>query len=238
MPTYRCLIIDDEPIAGEIIASFLARLDAFEVIDICQSAVQGFERLQREPVDLLFLDIQMPGLTGLELLRSLSRRPAVILTTAYREYALEGYELDVVDYLLKPIAFERFLQAIAKFQARRPDVRPQQPSPISSPAGSDHLFVRADRKMVRVDWGDILFLESQGDYVKIVTDQQVIVTKETLSKLEELLPSPEFLRVHRSFIVHRSRITAYTAHDIELGKWEVPIGRNYRALVERQLGGE
>ncbi|MBX2892329.1 MAG: response regulator transcription factor [Saprospiraceae bacterium] len=236
---YTCYIIDDEPIAIEIIESYLLRLEGFTVAGKFTNPVKAFEALQQQPVDLLFLDIQMPGLTGLEFLQSLRRKPEVILTTAYREFALEGFELDAADYLLKPISFDRFLKAIGKFQTR---VRKAE-SPVSlkiqaSEVEAPHLFVRADRKNVRVLLDEILYLESLKDYVRIVTTQGKITTKETITHFEEVLPPARFLRVHRSFIVAKDKITAHSADGLDIGKTPIPVGRMYKLAVEKEILGK
>ena len=236
--SYTCYIIDDEPIAIEIIESFLQRLDGFTVAGKFTNPVKAFEALQQQQVDLLFLDIQMPGLTGLEFLKSLHVKPEVILTTAYREFALEGFELDVADYLLKPVSFDRFLKAIGKFQARvRKTEAPVLPK-IQTPQGeAPHLFVRADRKNVKVLLDDILYLESLKDYVRIVTTQEKITTKETITHFEEVLPKERFLRVHRSFIVAKDKITAHSADGLDIGKTPIPVGRMYKLAVEKEILG-
>lgn len=236
--TYTCYIIDDEPIAIEIIESYLSRLDGFSVAGAFTNPVKAFEALQRQPVDLLFLDIQMPGLTGLEFLQSLRSKPEVILTTAYREFALEGFELDAADYLLKPISFDRFLKAIGKFQARAHKAESPVLPKIQSPEGeAPHLFVRADRKNVKVLLDDILYLESLKDYVRIVTAQGKITTKETITHFEEVLPKERFLRVHRSFIVAKDKITAHSADGLDIGKVPIPVGRMYKLAVEKEILG-
>lgn len=234
--TYRCFLVDDEPIALDILAAYLGRLGDFTVAGRFTNPVQAFEALQTTSVDLLFLDIQMPGLTGLELLQALRRRPEVILTTAYREFALEGFELDVTDYLLKPVSFDRFLKAIEKFHVRvRQNDAVALPKVLAPADAAPHLFVRADRKNVKVLLGDILYLESLKDYVRIVTAREKIVTKQSITHFEEILPPDRFLRVHRSYIVAKEKITAWSADGLELGQVPVPVGRQYKQLVEREL---
>jgi DNA-binding LytR/AlgR family response regulator len=236
----RCFLVDDEPIALDILTAYLGRLDGFAVSGAFTNPVQAFSALQSQEVDLLFLDIQMPELTGLELLQSLHHPPAVILTTAYREFALEGFNLDVVDYLLKPIAFDRFLKAIAKFEARRhepapPPPRSETPPTIQPAAETPYLFVRADRRNIRIRLDEILYLESLKDYVRIVTSQGKWLTKETLAHFEETLPKSRFLRVHRSFIVAKDKVTAHSINGLEVGPTLVPVGRLYKLAVEKSL---
>lgn len=229
MQKYRCYIVDDEPIAIDIIRHYLGKLPNFEVVGSFDDPVEAFVGLKNDPADLLFLDIQMPGLTGIELLQTISNPPEVIFTTAYREYAFEGYELNVLDYLLKPIAFNRFLQAIDKFLLKKE----QQKTPILSPENPKEnvLTVRADRKSVLIKLSDILFIEGLKDYVKIILPDRQIVTKELISQIEKRLPANQFVRVHRSFIVARGKIDAFTASEVEIGRHVIPIGRKYRGIV-------
>ena len=236
---YTCFIIDDEPIAIEIIESYLLRLDGFTVSGKFTNPVKAFEALQAQTVDLLFLDIQMPGLTGLELLQSLRSKPEVILTTAYREFALEGFEFDVTDYLLKPVSFDRFLKAIGKFHTRvRPPEAAALPRIQATENEAPHLFVRADRKNVKVLLDDILYVESLKDYVRIATaGQGKITTKETITHFEQALPGDRFLRVHRSFIVAKDKITAHSADGLDIGKVPIPVGRMYKMAVEKEILG-
>lgn len=237
--TYTCYIIDDEPIAIEIIESYLLRLEGFAVAGKFTNPVKAFEALQQQPVDLLFLDIQMPGLTGLEFLQSLRQKPEVIMTTAYREFALEGFELDAADYLLKPVSFDRFLKAIGKFHTRVHKTDAPALPKVQAPEGeAPHLFVRADRKNVKVLLDDILYLESLKDYVRIATAQGKITTKETITHFGEVLPKERFIRVHRSFIVAKDKITAYSADGLDIGKTPIPVGRMYKMAVEKEILGE
>ena len=236
---YSCYIIDDEPIAIEIIESYLLRLEGFSVAGAFTNPVKAFEALQRQPVDLLFLDIQMPGLTGLEFLQSLRQKPEVILTTAYREFALDGFELDVADYLLQPVSFDRFLKAIGKFHTRARKTEASSSPKVQAPESeAPYLFVRADRKNVKVRLDDILYIESLKDYVRIATAQGKITTKETITHFEEVLPKERFLRVHRSFIVAKDKITAHSADGLDIGKIPIPVGRMYKLAVEKEILGK
>lgn len=236
MTNIRCFIVDDEPIAVGIIDNYLQRLDGFQVEGTFTNPIKAFEALQQTRVDLLFLDIQMPELTGLELLSTLRHRPEVVFTTAYRDFAPEGFDLDAVDYLLKPVSFERFLKAIDKFRARMPKGR-QEPALQVTETGGGHLFVRADRKNIRVNIADILYLESLRDYVRIVTTAGKITTKETIAHFETALPASNFLRVHRSYIVAKDKITALSADGLEIGKQLIPVGRMYKLMVEKAVLG-
>lgn len=232
----KCLIVDDEPLAREVIASHVKQIPQLEVVQSCGNAMEAFEYLKSAPVDLIFLDIQMPVLTGIEFLKSLSNPPKVIFTTAYRDYAVDSYELDVIDYLLKPIPFERFFKATNKyFQARDAVTQAPAAAPIPTVPSKDYIYVNANKKNVKVRFEDILYVESIKDYIKIHTVGQKVVVKQTLSAFEAELPSPQFLRIHRSFIVSRSHVTAFTAKDVELGDTELPIGVSYKQVVVRAL---
>ena len=204
----QCLVIDDEPLAREILMHHIAGVEALCLVGTCSNAVEAISFLSEHPVDLLFLDIQMPQLLGTNFVRTLKNPPRIIFTTAHRKYAVEGFELDAVDYLLKPISFERFLKAVNKvFQL---DVANEQagslPKEEHLEKGNSFLYFRADRKMVKVFINDILFIESLKDYIRIVTPSKTIVTKYVLSTLEEMLPMDGFLRIHKSYIVNISKI--------------------------------
>ena len=231
-----CAIIDDEPLAIELIKAHISKFNTIEIVGSCNNAIEGAELLQTKQVDLLFLDIQMPTLTGIEFLRSLNNPPKVILTTAYRDFALEGYELDVVDYLLKPISFDRFFKAVNKYFKT---VQPQQPTNNTNKNVDDsstYMYVNSNKKHFKVLFEDILYAESLKDYVRIHTQNTTITTKEKISDFEKRLPST-FLRIHRSYIVNSQKITAFTAQDIEIGTIEIPIGISYKQLVGDFLRG-
>ena len=231
----KCIIIDDEPIAIEVIKSHLQHFGSIEVVGTGSNAVQAIEMLNRKQVDLMFLDIQMPQITGLHFLRSLSHPPKVIITTAYRDYALDGYELDVVDFLLKPVSFERFLKAIQKYFRQTGNFQNPQWNDDSIKPPNPHILIRADRKTVKLPLQQILFIESLKDYVKIHTDQKVIITKEQISQLEANLPANQFMRIHRSFIIAINKIEAFSHEAIDLAGKELPIGRSYKNAVISRL---
>lgn len=233
MKTLKCIIVDDEPLAIEILESYIAKIEHLEIAGTFRNAVSAFTFLQTNTVDLIFLDIQMPRLTGIDFLKTLKDPPQVIFTTAFRDYAVDGFELEVVDYLLKPIPFERFLKAVAKVMhtpstAPLPVVKPEMTT-------EDFVYFKVDKKMVKTRMSEILYIESIKDYVKVKTVEKDIITQQKISYLEESLPKELFLRVHRSFIVNVSKVDAYSATDIELGKHQVPIGRNYKNDVGRVL---
>lgn len=233
----RCLLIDDEPLAREILKQHIGQVDALELSGICSNALEAISFLQEHQVDLLFLDIQMPQLLGTNFIRTLKNPPKVIFTTAYRKYALEGFELDAVDYILKPISFERFLKAVNKIlqsDLSSQNTALQVKENIPEQANS-FLYFRVDRKMVKVFFNEILFIEGLKDYIKIVTISKTIVTKYVLSSLDEVLPSDEFLRIHKSYIIAINKIDSFNADCIEIAKHELPIGRLFKHDVNKVL---
>lgn len=231
----QCLIIDDEPPARDVLKKHIAAVEALEVMGECSNAVEALSFLQTHPVDLLFLDIEMPHILGTKFLRTLKTPPKVIFTTAYRKYALEGFDLNAVDYLLKPIPFERFLQAINKVMQTNITVN-NNPNPFSVAEHSrPFLYFRTDRKMVKVFLEDILFIESLKDYIRIFTLHKTIVTKQAISSLEEMLPKDDFIRIHRSYIIAINKIESYNKDSIEIGSKELPIGRLFRHEVSKAL---
>lgn len=224
-----CIIVDDEPLAIEIIESYIERLEGINLVAKCNNALSAFEILQNQSVDLIFLDIQMPKLTGLDFLRTLNNPPKVIITTAYRDYAIEGYELDVIDYLLKPISFERFLKSIGKVY--KTESAASITNDTKLPSEDAYIYLKADKKMVKVLLKEILYIESLKDYVRIKTAKKEVITHQTISYFEQKLPEDCFMRVHRSFIVPLNKIETFTATQIEVPGKEVPIGRLYKNQV-------
>jgi DNA-binding LytR/AlgR family response regulator len=231
--TIRCLVVDDEPPAREIISRYISEVATLELAGESANALQAFAVLQHQPVDLLFLDIRMPQLNGNDFLKTIKNPPKVIFTTAYPEYALEGYELDVVDYLLKPIPFDRFLKAVNK--AFPSGTSPAQTVAYIEKKNEAFVYFRAERKMVKVMLQDILYIESMKDYIKIFTTNGTLITKQSISSVEEMLPEKEFARVHRSYIVSLSRIKTFTSELIEIGNAGIPIGKLYRGEVLKML---
>lgn len=224
---HRCLIIDDEELGRELIATHLAQLPNFEVVALCASAIEATGLLKQHGVDLIFLDIEMPVLKGTEFYAGLSDKPKVIFTTAHRDYALEGFNLEAVDYLLKPITFARFFKAIERYLKQH---HPTEAAPAGAPAGRDHTFVRADRKEVKVYFSDLLFVKGLKDYVELHTTHKTWLVKTTMSALLKTLPD-DFLQIHRSYIVNTQHVTAYTRHDVEIGDVEIPIGDTFQTAV-------
>ncbi len=229
---YNCLIIDDEPPAREVLRRYIAQLPMLNLIGECGNAVQGISTLKQHHIHLLFLDIQMPQITGLELIATLVNPPKIILTTAFEQYAVKAFELDVTDYLVKPIRFDRFLKAVIKALPEQ-DVRNENLTQVNTQDITDNAFLyfRADRKMVKVMLEDILYIESLKDYVKIYTTKGSIITKYAISSLEAMLPAVSFIRVHRSYLVALGKIDSYTSDEINISSNVIPIGKLYRMQV-------
>ncbi|MEL7119577.1 MAG: LytTR family DNA-binding domain-containing protein [Bacteroidota bacterium] len=226
--SYKCLIVDDEELARELVATHLSILDDFELVASCANALEARTVLQKETIDLLFLDIEMPILKGTDFFKGLENKPKVIFTTAYRTYAVEGFNLNAVDYLLKPILLNRFLQGIDKFLAS------VQAESSMSKLFADHIFVKSNKKNVKILLKDVLYIESVKDYIRIHTPAQKWMVKGGITAFATQLDR-RFLRVHRSFIVNMDQVTAFTKQDIEIGNLEVPIGESYKEEVLRKL---
>ena len=223
----QVLIVDDEPIAIGILEKYVRQIEGLAVAGTCRDAVEAFNFLQKTPVDLLLLDIEMPQMSGLAFLKSLQNPPAVILTTAYRDYALEGFELAVADYLLKPISFERFLKAIQKVRNNAPPTPPEMPEMLSRSA---YLYFKSGAKMVQVFFNEILFVESLGNYARIhLASGNSVVTYQKMTDMMALLPAADFIRIHRSYIVRRDKVTAFTPNEVEVGGKELPVSAQYKS---------
>jgi DNA-binding LytR/AlgR family response regulator len=227
----NCVIVEDEPLARNLLVEYVRKVPTLNLIEACSSAIAALEVLRKNSVDILFLDVQMPELTGISLLKVLHKRPLVIMTTAYSEYALEGYELDVVDYLLKPITFERFLRAVDKATLRLqapPGVQAAQtPQPIVT-AEQPYVFVKDGTKLVKVVFDDILYVEGLKDYVTIHTKTLKIVSLQRLKTLEDQLPSDKFIRIHNSFIVSLNAIDVVHKNNVQVRNAMLPIGETYK----------
>jgi DNA-binding LytR/AlgR family response regulator len=221
----RCLIVDDEPLALDVLEHYIDRLPSLHLVARCGNAIEAGEYLRAEGIDLVFLDIQMPQMTGLEFLRSLRTPPLVVFTTAYPNYAVEGFNLDALDYLLKPVSFERFLKAVNKAQEYL-ELRNRSQRTADEPP--DHFFVREEGRLVRIAFDDVLYIESLEDYVRIYTRTRRIVALQTMKHLESFLPKPRFVRIHRSFLVAFDAITSVTGTSIQIGGTSLPIGKSYR----------
>lgn len=225
----NCLIVDDEPLARNLLKDYVSKVPYLKLLGDCASPLAAIEALRNNPVDLLFLDVQMPEITGLTMLKILQKKPLVILTTAYSQYALESYELDVLDYLLKPISLERFLKAVEK--ARQRLAVGQQPAALEKPAPEavqPFIFVKDGTKLVKIRWKEILYVEGLKDYVAIHTRQQKIVSLQRLKTLEAQLPAEQFIRIHHSYIVALEGIDAIHKDKVQVGNTYLPISDTYR----------
>jgi len=229
MKKYKCLIVDDEELARELIVTHLNQLPDFEIVGICASAIEASSVLKKENIDLIFLDIEMPVLKGTDFVKNLVHKPKVIFTTAHREYAIESYELNVVDYLLKPIVFNRFFKAIEKFLDTQVVVETNQKT-----SELTHIFVQSNKKNIKVLYNEILYVESIKDYIKIHTKNSKLTIKHGISTFEDKLDD-RFIRVHRSYIINKQKVTAYTKQDVEIDDIEIPIGDLYKKSALEKL---
>ncbi|HMR92936.1 MAG TPA: LytTR family DNA-binding domain-containing protein [Chitinophagaceae bacterium] len=229
MQKISCLIVEDEPLAAMVIQDYISQIPFLEWKGTCDNAFAAMEQLKRQQVDLMFVDIHLPKLRGLDFIRTLSRAPQVIITTAYREYALDGYELNVVDYLLKPVSLNRFMMAVNKVRANT-SVRAEH-LPAADIPERKSVVVNASRKKIRLYLDEILYVESKREYISIVTAKGKVMTKFQLSDFELLLDKAAFLRIHRSFIVSLANVRSFSATDVEINSSKIPIGRSYKELV-------
>ena len=227
----RCLLVDDEPLAIQLIQNHINQLDTFEVVGTCSNAIKALEMLRTIPVDLLFLDIKMPQISGIDFLKTLRNPPAVIITTAYREFAIEGYDLDLIDYLLKPITFDRFFKAIERYLRLN-----HQPSPtLLPPTDQQFMYLKSGGKFHKLNIDEVLYIESLKDYVVAHCIGNKITAKYKISDLEAELQGKGFLRIHRSYLINLKKVTAFTTYDIEIGNTEIPIGASYKEYVFKAL---
>ncbi|WP_456460825.1 LytR/AlgR family response regulator transcription factor [Lutibacter sp.] len=232
--TIQCIVVDDEPIAREILENHLQKIDAITVVATCKNAIEAFNEINANKIDLIFLDINMPEISGLSFAKAINKNIKVIFTTAYREYALDGFNLQAVDYLLKPISFERLLQAVNKFLGENTSFKVKNTSAILQDK-SNFIFVRSDRKMIKIDFCEINYIESFSDYIKIHLSDKTIITRETITNIEAKLPRDNFMRIHRSFIVSLAKITLFTNEFIEIKNKAIPISRSYKKEVLLRL---
>lgn len=228
----RCLIVEDEPLAAEVLSDYISEVPHLELVGICEDAIFASSFLKQNEVDLLFLDIHLPKLKGLDFLKMLTHPPQVILTTAYHQYALEAFEYDVIDYLLKPIEFDRFLQAVHKVEVGNREGLSQLAEASSQ---EPFRFFRVNKKNVKVLLKDIVYVESLKEYVRIYTAQDSIVTKFQIGELQAALAAPNLMRIHRSYLVAKNKISAYSATEVEVEGKSLPIGRTYREAVHAVL---
>ncbi|WP_136466415.1 LytR/AlgR family response regulator transcription factor [Flagellimonas onchidii] len=233
----KCIIVDDEPLARSVLVDHANQIDQLEVVAVCANAVEAFGYLQKEEIDLVFLDIKMPKISGLELLESLDHQPLVVFTTAYREFAIRAFELDAIDYLLKPISLGRFMKTVAKANkylmgsslAEPKESIPKKDITNQPTVEPELLYIKSQRKIIKLDLSSIKYLESLNDKVIIHTCDGEVVTTQRIGYLEEKLPKTQFVRIHRSFIISAEKVTAFNSIMVEIKGKELPIGRNYRA---------
>jgi len=231
----RVLIVDDEPLAQEVIERYLRNINELELVGKCSNALEAFEVLHNKHIDLMFLDISMPVISGIDFLRSLRIAPAVIITTAYPDFALQGYELDVIDYLVKPISLERFMRAVNKVIERI-----KKPTPViaeSKQIKADYMFVKCDQKLIKIRFNDIDYIEGMKDYVKIFTNNKMIVTLHTMKFFENNLPSHIFIRIHKSYIVNVDAIKTISGNELEINQTKIPIGNSFKDNVLKYING-
>lgn len=237
----NCIVVDDEPPASQLVEKYIQAIPSLNLIATCANAVDALALLRDNSIDLIFLDIQMPHILGTDFMRTLSNPPKVIFTTAFRKFAVEGFDLDAVDYLLKPISFERFLKAINKVMKLNLSAGEKNlfttPTTTEKDMEDNFIYLRADRKNIKINLNDLLFIESLKNYIKVVTKDKTIVTKHSISVLEENLPSA-FIRIHRSFIIAKNKVESFSHDFIQVGKYELPVSRSYRHEVEKFLKKE
>ena len=233
----NCIIVDDEPLARDVMENFIGKISALEHIASCSSAIEAFDVMNRYSVDLIFLDVQMPDLNGLDFLKNLNLKPVVVFTTAYSDYALEAYNLNAVDYLMKPIEFSRFLQAIHKvvnhFQGGKSS---NQNYELPNQEVQQHIYLKVEKTIQKIDLRDVLYIESLRNYIRVITDRKEIIGHKTISSIMNMLPFERFMRVHRSFIISIDQIDSFSPVEIEIKGKKIPVGRKYKQDVKKRLG--
>ena len=233
MQQYNCLIVEDEPLAAEVLQDYIGQVPFLTLSGVCGDAIYAMDKLKQEKIDVIFLDIHLPKLKGLDFIKTLRNPPHIIIVSAYHEYALQGYEYNVIDYLLKPVEFSRFLMAVNKIkQTTAPEI---SASVMSESGERSYIFFNVGKKKVKIFLDEILYIESLKEYVRIFTKTKSILTKFQLGQIENLLAKNNFIRVHRSFIVAKDKIDAFTAADIEINGKQIPVGRSYKELVQSIL---
>ena len=231
-PAVRCLIIEDEPLAQKVLKKYIEDLPSLELVAVCNDALEAQGIVLSKNIQLIFLDINLPKLSGINFLKTLPQPPPVIFTTAYPEFAVEGFELDAIDYLLKPFSFERFLKAVNKASAKTGQVINAVGEEKNA---DDFIFLKADKKVYKIDLGDILYAEATGDYVKVVTKDGQHIANVTLKKLLEELPANAFIRVHKSYIISAGKIKFFEGNYVKVGNTDIPIGAAYREEIFARL---
>jgi len=229
MSKIKCIVIEDEPLAVKVLLDYISQVPFLEVQRTFKDAIMATEYLRTNGTDLIFLDIHLPKLKGMAFLKTLANQPAVIITTAYHQYAVEGFELNVTDYLLKPFEFERFLIAVNKVRIEKED----RAAPDASGEQKDYLFLNVQKKKVKIMFTDIVYIESQREYIKIVTTKKDYLAKMATHEIEALLPANLFKRIHRSFIISVSKIDSYTADEVEVNGVSIPVGRDYKDIIQQ-----
>lgn len=234
---YRVLIVDDEPLAINVIKRYLQGFPDFELAATARNAVEAFSIISKDHIDVVFLDINMPTMSGLDLIRNLKNPPLVVMTTAFREYAVESFELEAFDYLVKPISLERFMNSIARIKKRLSlGTQPENITlPQSTPTDKDHVFLKVDKRMVKVQFDDIIYIESLKDYVCIKTKTEKLINHNNLVSIAEHLPPEQFVRIHRSFIINLDKVKAIEGNCIEIDGKLLPIGRNYQKSIKKLI---
>ncbi|MFI5186891.1 MAG: LytR/AlgR family response regulator transcription factor [Chitinophagales bacterium] len=227
MQKYNCLVVEDEPLATEVLNEYISQVPFLQLKGECSDAIYAMEILQKEKIDLIFLDIHLPKLKGLDFIKALKNPPQIVITTAYQDYALQCYELNVIDYLLKPIEFSRFLKMATKFRHQQQVISSNHQSSTERP----HLFFNVSKKKVKIFLDEIFYIESLKEYIRITAKNKTILTKFQLGQMEELLTGNNFLRIHRSFIVAKDKVEAFSSTDIEINGKQIPIGRSYKDQV-------
>lgn len=224
----NCLIVDDEPLAIQLIKKHLEHFHQFDVVAECENAIDASLVLQSKSIDLIFLDIHMPEITGIDFIKSLQNKPDIIITSAYKEYAVDGFDLDVIDFLLKPITFNRFFKAINKYLATKPvkyAIKNAEPSPKLK---NDELLIKDHKKTFRINPAEIRFIEGMREYIRIYTPNERLITKDSLTNFLKQLPDDIFLRVHKSYIVNIQQVRSFSASSMEIQDKKIPIGRSYK----------
>lgn len=228
MSKIKCIIIEDEPLAVRVLSDYISQVPLLKLEATFKDAILATEWLHTNEVQLIFLDIHLPKLKGMAFLKTLTKKPSVIITTAYHQYAVEGFNLDVTDYLLKPIEFERFLLAVNKIKINNDSIQPR--TDISET--KDYLFLTVQKKKVKILFAEILYIESQREYIKVVTDKKEFISRMSTHEIEDILPGHIFKRIHRSYIISVNKLQSYTAESVEINGLSLPIGRGYRDVIE------
>ena len=235
----KCLIVDDEQYARKLLEGYVNKIPDLDLAGLCKNSMEAMLQLNKQRIDLIFLDIQMPDLTGIDFLKTLTNKPLVIFTTAYQEYALDGYELDVIDYMLKPISFERFLKGVNK-AIEQLRIKSQVPAPATKSSERGHesdgsINIKADSKIYKLKHSNILFIEGLKEYVTFYTPQRKYIVLESLKRLEQTLPGRQFLRIHKSYIINTTKVESLYGNMIEIGEHQLPIGKSYAEQVKTSL---